>query len=172
MKSKHADTYVEEPEIVVVSDDDILELEDVLPKKCAVCKAKFANSKDLTDHMIREHQKDQKFKKKIIAKSVKKLKFSCTKCEAKFTDKTDYIEHVKSHDGKKKSGKPSGSTYNVKPHGTYCLKCENDFNSASHLKKHYEKVHLKDRKICDKCGKTFTYKYTLASHIKVEHHGK
>ena len=122
--------------------------------------------------MIKEHQKEQKFKKKKIVPSVKKLKFNCTKCEAKFSEHTDYIEHVKSHDGKRKSGKPSGSTYNVKPHGTYCLKFEKDYNSTSALKKHYDKVHMKDHKVCDKCGNSFALKYTLATHIDVEHHGK
>ena len=78
-----------------------------------MCKLKFANSKDLSNHMKKEYQKEQKFKKKRIPTTLKKLKFSCTKCEAKFSEKTDYIEHGKSHDGKKKSGKPSGSTSQV-----------------------------------------------------------
>ena len=172
MKSKHSDTYVETPEILTVSDDETGVKDDVLPRKCVVCKLKFANSQDLTKHMIDNHQKEQKFKKKKISSSVKKLNFSCLKCEAKSSEHTDYIEHVKSHDGKKKSGEPCGSTYNVKPHGTYCLKCEKNFKNPSLLKKHYEKAHLKDQKLCDKCGKSFASKYTLATHIDVEHHGK
>ena len=62
--------------------------------------------------------------------------------------------------------------YNVKPHGTYCLKCEKDYKSPSELKKHYDKVHMKSQKVCDKCGKSFASKYALATHIDIEHHGK
>ena len=93
MRSKHSDTHVEKPEILTVSDDEIQVVdkivEDVLPKKCAVCKLKFANSKDLSNHIKKEHQKEQKFKKKRIPTTLKKLKFSCTKCEVKFLEKTD-----------------------------------------------------------------------------------
>ena len=112
-----------------------------------MCKLKFGNSQDLTKHMIDNHQKEQKFKKKKISSSVKKLNFSCSKCKAKFSEHTDYIEHVKSHDGKKKSGKPCGLTYNVKPHGTYCLKCEKDCKNPSLLKSTMKKAHLKDQKV-------------------------
>ena len=164
--------WFQNPTTPNVSDDETNVVKDVLLKKCAICKLKFVSSQDLSKHMIKEHQKEQKFKKKKIVPSVKKLKFNCTKCEAKFSEHTDYIEHVKSHDGKRKSGKPSGSTYNVKPHGTYCLKFEKDYNSTSALKKHYDKVHMKDHKVCNKCGKSFALKYTLATRIDVEHHGK
>ena len=44
MKSKHGDTYVEQPKILTVSDDEPEVVEDVLPKKCAMHKLKFANS--------------------------------------------------------------------------------------------------------------------------------
>ena len=79
---------------------------------------------------------------------------------------------MKSHSDQKKSGKLSGSMYNVRLHGTYCLKCNKDFKDPLKLKKHYQKVHDKDRRICDTCGKSFTLKYTLATHIDIEHHGK
>ena len=71
MKSKHSDKFKEEPEFVTVSDskgeqvdvEQVSDDEDVLPCKCVKCKKKFANKSDLHEHMIKEHQKEQKEKK-------------------------------------------------------------------------------------------------------------
>ena len=181
MKSKHPDKFKEEPELITISDskgeqvdvEQVSDDEDVLPCKCVKCKKKFAEQSDLCEHMIKEYQKEQKEKKKLSTSTANlKFNFKYGQCNAQFTDKQDYIDHMKSHLQQKKSGKPSGSTYNVKPHGTYCLKCNKDFKNPLKLKQHYKKVHDADRKICDTCGKSFALKYTLATHINVEHQGK
>ena len=51
------------------------------------------------------------------------------------------------------------------------MKCETDYSSISGLKKHFAEEHMDKRYTCDKCGKSFSSKYTLGNQIKIEHDG-
>ena len=49
------------------------------------------------------------------------------------------------------------------------MKCEKDYGSISGLKSHFAEEQMGKCYTCDKCSKSFSSKYTLGNHIKIEH---
>ena len=96
--------------------------------------------------------------------------FTCDECELKAHQEDVYIEHVSTH-CKCHFIKKESNIVELKPHGTFCLKFEKDFGSISMLKKHFAEKHTENHFTCDKCGVSYSSKYTLWNHISIEREG-
>ena len=120
---------------------------------------------------MEEHSKQHKMKaRKYYMKTKCQPLFTCDECGLKAHQEDVYIEHVSTH-CKCHFIKKESNILELKPHGTFCLKFEKDFGSSSMLKKHFAEKHTENHFTCDKCGVSYSSKYTLWNHISIEHEG-
>ena len=144
---------------------------DLFKYKCASCDLIFATKLDRRNHVMEECSKQHKIKaRKYEVKTKRQPLFTCDECGLKVHQEEVYIAdvstHLKCHSIKKES-----NIIELKPHGTFCLKCKKDFGSITLLKKHFTDKHTEKHFTCDKCGISYSRKYTLRNHISIEHEG-
>ena len=131
----------------------------------------FATKLDRRNHVMEEHSKQHKMKaRKYEVKTKCQPLFTCDECELKVCQEDMHIEHVSTY-YKCCFIKKESNIVELKPHGTFCLKCEKDFRSISMLKKHFAEKNTENHFTCDKCGVSYSSKYTLQNHISTEHEG-
>jgi len=110
------------------------------PIKCELCGNKFSSIYTLKRHMAM-HNKQRPFKCKLCSKS--------------FTQKVVLKEHILMHTGEKRF---------------VCNICDKNFQQNNHLKYHMLSAHnVGKRHGCDNCGKVFTFRHQLTSHISKMH---
>ena len=146
--------------------------ENVLSVKCLKCEQSYVTRSDLAMHMVEVHQNEDTYKKRKYNVEEDIIKWKCNQCCKKFKFNTDLIEHTKSHDTTVKKEFSKHKTSYFKPHGTFCIQCNREFGSSDKLLKHHKEIHEKDKLCCEQCDKTFTSKYTLKTHVEIEHDGK
>ena len=140
--------------------------------KCLECDKSFPTRVDLCMHMVKVHQNEETYKKRKYNVEEDITKWTCCQCPKKFKHNMELVEHMESHDYtvKKEYGKHKTSYF--KPHGTFCIPCNKDYRNLDKLIKHHEDFHEKNKLSCDHCDKMFTSKYTLKTHVEIEHDGK
>lgn len=82
------------------------------PFACKLCKARFANLRELNEH--------------VATHTNEKLRFSCHHCGETFTQRSSYKKHVQLHVGER----------------LRCTICRIDFTQRSSLLRHYKRLHL------------------------------
>ena len=134
---------------------------------------------------------------RIYRESSLKIHYSCDQCDGEFTEKRNLDDHIRSkHEGvfykceyceksfshgstlrghlrlNHKDGKKNETTKeprSKKPRK--CELCDKTFLRPSHLKRHFDSIHLGAKYRCDleNCGKLFTQKDRLQSHVAKIH---
>ena len=85
----------------------------------------------------------------------KQRPFKCKLCSKSFTQKVVLKEHILMHTGEKRF---------------ICNICDKNFQQNNHLKYHMLSAHnIGNRHGCDHCGKVFTFRHQLTSHISKMH---
>lgn len=105
--------------------------------QCTRCDSAFVKEKTLYEHMKHVH-----FYKKCI---------QCAHCDMTFVYRSGYKIHLRTHTGEK-------------PYA--CSACNECFPTASHRKKHFDRMHTDVRPFeCDICQKRFLFKCALQEHM-------
>ena len=118
---------------------------------CIKCNDKFSTKQQLTTHMIKKHQKDEKYKKRKYALSRKVTTWKCGTCCRGFKSTAALADHTVTHQTYVKKEHTETST--TKPYGTYCVTCCRNFASKADLRTHFKEEHEKNKVKCSKCNK-------------------
>ena len=111
-----------------------------VPIKCELCGNNFSSIYTLKRHMAIHN---------------KQRPFTCKLCSKSFTQKVVLKEHILMHTGEKRF---------------ICNICDKNFQQNNHLKYHMLSAHnIGNRHGCDHCGKVFTFRHQLTSHISKMH---
>lgn len=112
--------------------------------KCLPCNAEFTDKAALKEHSLVVHINSP-------------LPFKCTTCEKSFPVKARLVKHSMIH--LPKHERP------VK-----CEHCESRFVNRNQLRRHVERIHdVRERHVCDQCGKGFSSYSSLWDHMNAQH---
>ena len=133
---------------------------------CGHCSKVYPTRIDLNRHNIERHKKMVPQPKDVI--------FQCKFCSMKLTSKDDLLDHAQTDHWSEIADtdlvvRPSGeeTTKKTKDNtGYHCDFCSKTFRYLSRLKEH-EMIHTKEKPyVCQQCGLTFTFRYTLKQHLE------
>ena len=120
-----------------------------MPEMCIKCDKGFACKTDLKTHMVKVHQKEQKYKKhKYNVKSEIK-EWHSSKCTEIFFSHNEFLSHMTVHESYIKQEVKVASKAAFKPHGMYCLSSKKDFAGRKQLEEHFSKVHAEGKFKCE-----------------------
>ena len=110
---------------------------------CIKCNDKFSTKQQLTTHMIKKHQKNEKYKRRKYALSRKVTTWKCGTCCKGFKSMAALADHTVIHQTYVKKEHTETST--TKPDGTYCVTCCRNFASKADLHTHFKEEHEKNK---------------------------